>query len=329
MRRWLVFLPAAMLAFFAGPAQAATLDQFDSIDGWTVSGPVMADGLLRFSYQRGEVRRVFPVEGLSVVTLTVEVYNGQANTIGWGTPTPDSYGVQLGLEVVEVSRIHGWEEVTLTLETDEAVEVVLWGQDVGFWAGWYGPVMDNMRLTIAPATTPTEPATTTLTTVPMSVETPPTSYQPTSSTAIPSTTAAPATSIQNDSSSTTSIVPGPATTIAETTTTIEETTTTWTTTLAAPTTATAAAPAAPTSAPTTSSTTLPETTTTATTVPYLPPADAPPAIPAASPPNLFDGSHDDVVPPGSTITVAQRRTVVAVSAVFFVMPTPSSSRKRR
>jgi hypothetical protein len=261
--RWLIFLPVAVLAF-ASPAQGVSFsDSFDDLSQWTVvrngGNGVVANGALRFSYGWGEVVRSILVSEPSLITLTVTVDNSQTNSIGWGAPIADSYRVGVGGNALVSNEIHGVRSVSVSYEaaTDESVLISLSGVDNGFWAGWYGTVMDDALITVEPLapveeTTTTEEPAVSSTSVPVSttVEEPSPSATPeTSSSSQPSLTVP-------ESHSTTSTV---------THTTIPEESTSLPQTSSVQTTEQVWIPPATTTSTTMTSTTIPETTTSLTT----------------------------------------------------------------
>jgi hypothetical protein len=189
---------------------------FDTFDDWTVTANggngVAMDSAVRFSYGWGEISRTFIVEEPSLVTLTVDVFNANTNTVGWKGATPDRYLVALGAQELRGEEIHDWKTVTVTVTTSSPMEeltVRLGGIDSGFWAGFYGPVMDNVSI-IAEALTPpttTEPATTTTT-------------EPETTTSSSSTTTElPTTTTTMAETTTTATVPQSSSTLASTTST--------------------------------------------------------------------------------------------------------------
>jgi len=98
------------------------------------------------------------------INLSVFVDNTQANTIGWGAPTPDPYSVTLivrndsntvvGSTTYSSSTIETRTvELVITNVTDpnqaSNLRVEIYGRDAGFWFGAYGPRVDNVNLTIS------------------------------------------------------------------------------------------------------------------------------------------------------------------------------------
>ena len=225
-------MPALIAVLAPSAVSAATIDTFDSLTGWQVlsngGNGVKADGVLRFSYGWGEVSRTFIIAEPSTVTLMVRVFNGNTNTIGWNAATADRWLVALGNAQTSGETPHGWKVVSLTITTSspsEALTVRLGGIDVGFWAGWYGPEMDDLSIIAEPLTPPT---TTTLTTTTSEAPTTTTSEAPTTTT-LPATTTTEMPTTTTDQSSTT-LASTTSTTLPITVETTVETTTTSTTT---------------------------------------------------------------------------------------------------
>lgn len=304
--RWLIFAPAAILAFTSTVSASTFTDNFNNLTGWTVirngGNGVLANGVLQFSYGWGEVRRGVLVSEPSTVTVTVQVNNSVTNSIGWGAPIADTYEIHVGDSVLVSNEIHGWRTVTVTTETvepDQVVWISLAGIDRGFWAGWYGTQMDDLSVSLEPSAPPTDTEAAPIetdpsTSVPVSttVEAPSPSTVPettsstepisttTASTTVPSTTTT--TILQTPTTQTTEAVPIPlpqttsTTTSTSTTTTVPETTIPETTTTETTT--------------STTSTTLPRTTTTAT----------PETLP--EPPQSLPNASETPTPIGTTPT---------------------------
>lgn len=329
--RWLVFAPAAALALAAPGASA----QGGAQAGLTVRGYNWSQAPLRSDDAQ-------PLCGTGWYPNIEQQWDSQA----FGDCGGDRFVLHYegALQLPE-----GVNTVRFALAADDGGVVELAGQEFGTWddkgCSWrYSPRIelgsapvkfdawfyenggatcfhlwwqldaDNGDWTVVPpsafttelpATTTTEQTTTTTTEPPTTTtsEPPTTTTESTTTSTTPrtTTTQAPSTSIPASTSS--------SSTVVNTTTTTSSST----------------------------STTLPEQTTTTAvldTVPTEPEVQPPATDPAPDPEkvNVFDGTHDTYVPPGSTISVAKRRTVVAVSAVFFVMPLPTtspSSRKER
>lgn len=160
--RLAVFAPLIALLFWPSTAYAQTFTStFDSLDGWTVEqnggNGVLANGALRFSYGTGLVSKTFLIENPSTVELSINVTNNETNSVGWSAQIADTYTVSIGNQSITSSEIHGLRTVSLSTETNEPnsfVTVSLSGVDNGFWAGWYGPIMDDLVLTVTPKVAP-------------------------------------------------------------------------------------------------------------------------------------------------------------------------------
>lgn len=206
MKRWLIFAPFIAIVFVSPASATEAVDTFDSLDGWEIvangGNGVIANGALRFSYDYAEIRRTIIFEELGEAVIQIEVTNNQMNSIGWSSPMADEYWVRVGGAVVHETEAHGGRTLTFAFDvttSPQSVVVSLAGWDRGFWAGWYGPVMDNLSVTFAEvvppttteATTTTEPQSTS-TEPPPSTTTPPMTEE-TTTTVQPSTTPVPAT----------------------------------------------------------------------------------------------------------------------------------------
>ena len=219
MKRWLIFAPFIAIVFVSPASATEAVDTFDSLDGWEIvangGNGVIANGALRFSYGYAEIRRTIIFEEPGEAVIQIEVTNNQTNSIGWSSPVADEYWVRVGDAVVHETQAHGARTLTFAFDvttSPQSVVVSLAGWDRGFWAGWYGPVMDNLSVTTAEvvppttteATTTTEPQSTS-TEPPPSTTTPPTTEE-TTTTVQPSTPPVPATT-----TTTTLPAPPPAT----------------------------------------------------------------------------------------------------------------------
>jgi hypothetical protein len=219
VKRWLIFAPFIAIVFVSPASATEAVDTFDSLDGWEIvangGNGVIANGALRFSYGYAEIRRTIIFEEPGEAVIQIEVTNNQTNSIGWSSPVADEYWVRVGDAVVHETQAHGARTLTFAFDvttSPQSVVVSLTGWDRGFWAGWYGPVMDNLSITTAEvvspttteATTTTEPQSTS-TEPPPSTTTPPTTEE-TTTTVQPSTTPVPATT-----TTTTLPAPPPAT----------------------------------------------------------------------------------------------------------------------
>jgi hypothetical protein len=118
---------------------------------WPLSQPALADvrqdgNLIQFSYSWGRVEQNFTD---SIVTVTVT--NNITNKIGGNGEVIDTYRISLGAEVMQKTEKHDALDYTFTITGSQTL--VLEGIDNGFWAGYYGPVM---QVTSAPIQAVTE-----------------------------------------------------------------------------------------------------------------------------------------------------------------------------
>jgi len=106
---------------------------------WPLSQPALAEvrqdgNLIQFSYTWGRVEQTFTD---SIVTVTVT--NNITNKIGGNGEVIDTYRIGLGAEVIQKTEKHDALDYTFTITGSQTL--VLEGIDNGFWAGYYGPVM--------------------------------------------------------------------------------------------------------------------------------------------------------------------------------------------
>jgi len=143
-------------SFFASPALAFSYqDGFNNLNGWTIVGNggngVIANGALRFSYGWGEVTKTFIVPDPSTVNVSVDVYTASGRMT-------DSYAIKInGQGVTRNNVASDWATETVSYTTTQANEqlvISLSGIDNGFWAGWYGPVMDNLTISAVSTVVP-------------------------------------------------------------------------------------------------------------------------------------------------------------------------------
>lgn len=117
---------------------------------WPLSTPAFADvrqdaNLIQFSYQWGKVEQTF-----TDATVTVTVTNNITNKIGGNGEVIDTYRITLGAEVIQKTEKHDALDYTFTITGTQTL--VLEGIDNGFWAGYYGPVMQVTSTPIQPVT---------------------------------------------------------------------------------------------------------------------------------------------------------------------------------
>lgn len=149
-------------------------------DGTSQSGlPEIHSGHIHFSYIGTEVYQdilLYP-RSIADYNFTVAVYNQDQNSVNQGE-IPDTYGLRIYFydannnlihqNELTSSAIHSWQDVTLQGTTNTTTEVAkvrigVYGIDNGFWAGTYGPAMNNVRLTLGWITGTTQVSTTTAT----------------------------------------------------------------------------------------------------------------------------------------------------------------------
>jgi hypothetical protein len=117
---------------------------------WPLSQPALADvrqdgNLIQFSYSWGRVEQTFTD---SIVTVTVT--NNITNKIGGNGEVIDTYRISLGAEVIQKTEKHDALNYTFTITGSQTL--VLEGIDNGFWAGYYGPVMQVTSTPLQPVT---------------------------------------------------------------------------------------------------------------------------------------------------------------------------------
>jgi hypothetical protein len=137
MRAWV----AALLAFgpllISQPAQA----------NWQSNNALVQGDTVQFSYMWG-----FAEQSFTDATVSVTVTNDITNKIGYGGEVIDTYRIILGNQVIEKTEKHG--PITYTFEIIGTQTLRLEGIDRGFWAGFYGPIMQVS--VVIPEPTPTE-----------------------------------------------------------------------------------------------------------------------------------------------------------------------------
>lgn len=329
MRRWLVFLPAALLAFFGSTADASSTEGL-TVTGYSWSGGTPSRSVDAYS-ECGS--GVYPNidqmwDGVSFGSCSDDYF--MLRYSGWLTLPAETSSVRFAIfsddgSAVDVNGVQfgRWADQgcsvsyseTVSLPAGVALPIEAWFYERGggtCFALWWQLDGLNQDWTVVPSSafSTVEPAVASTTTAlpPVSPSEPPSTTLPVVAT--------------SEMSTTTAAVPVPSTTESPVWMT--------TTTLDLPTvTAVGRDPVAVTNAPTTTTELM--TTTTLAPEPVESSSSLPTeTLPPAEEVDLFDGTHDDVVPAGSTISVAQRRTVVAVSAVFFIaIPRPSSQSSSR
>ncbi len=334
--RWIIFLPAAVLAF-ASPVSANTFTE--TFDDNTYDLSVQLGTNARWC---SEYSNQYGTSGPSLC-----LFNTSSPTV---FVFPDDVQVQ-GFEFVAGAK-NGTVDLTVVYDDETTgqfpidgscceVTVQVIAPEGQFIESFSVPADRDLWLfdslvwvadQVQTSTTTTEPSTT----VPESSTTLETTTTSTSTTSSVPTTAPPPPPAMPEAEQTTV----PETSILPSTSVAPSTTETPVTTL----------PPATSTIPSTS--TLPATTVPDTTIPpdasgssesdanpdpvvdtgpvEQPPSDAPleQKLEFESKVDVFSGEYDEYVPVGSTITVAQRRTVVAVTAVL-IMFAPPPTRMRR
>ena len=159
---WVV-LPLMALAWFAPAVSAESTNllvngTFDGSSGWTVvengGSGLSFSGALVFSYATGTVSQTVAASPGQTIDVSFTVDNSQTNSIGWSSAVPDIWTATLssGETSAEVGRsvAHGLETFNLSITVPQgasSVTLTLSGRDMGFWAGNYGPTVDNVVLT--------------------------------------------------------------------------------------------------------------------------------------------------------------------------------------
>lgn len=160
---------------FVPPAQVTPVSytipdaNFQTGTPWTGGGsgtngaPEIHPGHIHFSYVGTEVYQDIELAPRQIANynFTVSVYNQDQNSVGYGTPIPDTYGLRIYFydannnlvhqNSVTSSDIHSWRDVVLQGNTNTQtaiakVRIGIYGIDNGFWAGTYGPAANNVRL---------------------------------------------------------------------------------------------------------------------------------------------------------------------------------------
>lgn len=131
------FLLALLLAFgslfFVTPAEASD---------WQVSNGLVRDGSVQFDYRGGSATQTLTVAEGS--TLTITVNNTIANCIGACQPLPDTWSLTINGERWDGNTI---DIMTVQTIVSGEVTITATGIDVGFWAGWYGPIFSAPIIT--------------------------------------------------------------------------------------------------------------------------------------------------------------------------------------
>ena len=152
-------------------------------DGTGAGQPAIHNGHLHYSYTATEVYQDISVSSptqFGNYSLTASIWNQDTNTINYGIPTADTYGLRIYFydgngtllysDSLTSSTVHNWQDVTLqgtiptTVPSAVRIRIAVYGVDNGFWSGTYGPAINNVRLNlgIVTGTTPAATATGTI-----------------------------------------------------------------------------------------------------------------------------------------------------------------------
>ena len=158
-------------------------NNFQTGDPWVGEGsgqngqPEIHSGHLHFSYIGTEVYQDILISPRAIAnyTFTVGIWNQDQNSIGQGA-VADTYGLRIYFydtnenlvhqDAFTSNAIHSWQDVVLQGNTSTQtqigrVRIGIYGIDNGFWAGTYGPAMNNVRLLLGWTTGVTQGSTTT------------------------------------------------------------------------------------------------------------------------------------------------------------------------
>ena len=154
---------AVLLGMFAGFGFMSTASA-DST--WQTSNGNVAGNTVQFDWRGGTATYVLNVADGSTISVVVD--NTIANCIGTCTPTPDEWRVSINNET-----FHGNTIGVFTVSTVASGQVVVsvYGKDIGFWGGWYGPIFQAPTVT-SPVIIVDTPTATVETQTPQVVETP-------------------------------------------------------------------------------------------------------------------------------------------------------------
>lgn len=135
MRLWAAVLLAFGPLLISQPAQA----------NWQSNNALVQGDTIQFSYMWGFAEQTF-----TDTTVTVTVTNNITNKIGGNGEVIDTYRITLGSEVIEVTEKHDARDYTFQIVGTQTLR--LEGIDRGFWAGYYGPIMQVLQTTQHPVT---------------------------------------------------------------------------------------------------------------------------------------------------------------------------------
>ena len=165
----------AIVGFFAplssAHASSALVNgDFNGASGWTIvqdgGSGVSFQGSLRFSYQSGTVSQTVDASPGETLNLSFIVDNSLTNSVGQGvisdtwTATLSSDSASPASATVTRSVAHDPENFSLSIVIPQGATnatITFSGMDNGYWAGHYGPSIDNVNLSITPAPLPFTP----------------------------------------------------------------------------------------------------------------------------------------------------------------------------
>ena len=165
----------AIVGFFAPlssvhASSALVNGDFNGASGWTVvqdgGSGVSFQGSLRFSYQSGTVSQTVDASPGETLNLSFIVDNSLTNSVGQGvisdtwTATLSSDSASPASATVTRSVAHDPENFSLSIVIPQGATnatITFSGMDNGYWAGHYGPSIDNVNLSITPAPLPFTP----------------------------------------------------------------------------------------------------------------------------------------------------------------------------
>ena len=165
----------AIVGFFAplssAHASSALVNgDFNGASGWTIvqdgGSGVSFQGSLRFSYQSGTVSQTVDASPGETLNLSFIVDNSLTNSVGQGvisdtwTAILSSDSASPASATVTRSVAHDPENFSLSIVIPQGATnatITFSGMDNGYWAGHYGPSIDNVNLSITPAPLPFTP----------------------------------------------------------------------------------------------------------------------------------------------------------------------------
>lgn len=112
-------------------------------NAWVTSNGHVVGDTVQFNWQGGTATYTLTVQDGSTVSVTVN--NTIANTIGWGAPTPDIWTISINGQQFSGNTV---EIKTVSAVVSGQVTITVYGKDVGFWGGWYGPIFSAPVVTL-------------------------------------------------------------------------------------------------------------------------------------------------------------------------------------